>query len=925
MSNRPSHIWMLAFLATLALGTSVSAQSDSFAIRAKKILPVSSDQPAEIIDGVIIVREGTIVAIGQNGKLPIPADLNVLEFADGIVTPGFIAASSSFGGQHRGDEAVAAGYHAVDNFDRFANYAEILSHGVTTIHVAPGLHRLLTGQGAVVKLGGSPENRILRPFADLTVNLAAAALNPPLDVTYSFPASSDVAIPPPRRQRPLSRMGQLLGLDESIRDALAGEFPDHYSVHIPALAKAWQDGIPMRIHANHSADIAAAVRFLTEKKRSGYVVGGAEADRVASALRTSKVPLVYQPRTETRSIGSNIGSVSNVLPTTSIDFKLMESVKLAIAPAEVSDLRLAASRAHGAGLSQDRALAAITRIPAEILGVSDRIGSLDVGKQADLVVLTGDPLAVTSHVQRVFIRGRAVFAPPERGPLVVKAAMVWAGPGKWISNGQVLAENGKIVAVGKRVPHPPFARVIDVRPDGFVTPGFIDAHSHLGLEGDRTAVASDLRLSKLVGAANRADSRVARAGITTVVAAPYAASGSRGAACAAIKTAGTKRDQRVIRDPAAVLFDLRSADPESIAGTLEKTLAAGQKYLDTWTKYEKELKEFLEKKAKGEQTTDKKEAETETAEQVGPDPVTGTWSATVTGAPTPDPVHLTIVIQLIDSSIEGRITSSSVGITGRITGHLDGKHLSAEIELDQDIIGLDPPLLLEADLVEEDHMKGSITAMGLTAAMDARRIDKSAVELKVVRQRRRGKDGRPIAPKVDESLEPLKSLLEKKIPAAVRVSTSAQIAEVVAAMSEKRELPLVLLGAEGAFAHSKKLADKKVPVVVPPRIISKRQYRDYHLSYDLSRDGVSIAFQSDAEDGARDLPGVVLYAVERGLSSETALEALTIGAARAYKIDDRVGTLEPGKDADLLIFNAHPFDEAGRLLRTVVNGKVVRP
>jgi imidazolonepropionase-like amidohydrolase len=70
---------------------------------------------------------------------------------------------------------------------------------------------------------------------------------------------------------------------------------------------------------------------------------------------------------------------------------------------------------------------------------------------------------------------------------------------------------------------------------------------------------------------------------------------------------------------------------------------------------------------------------------------------------------------------------------------------------------------------------------------------------------------------------------------------------------------------------------------------------------------------------------VILYAVERGLDADRALTALTLGAAKALKIDDRVGSIEPGKDGDLVIFNGHPFQEAGRVLRVVVDGKEVGP
>jgi len=916
---------IIAILAVVAATSDATAQPDSFALRAGRILPASPDLPQAIDDGVIIVRDGKIVAIGSEEDVDIPPDVAVIDFSDGIVTPGFVAATSDRGDRHRGDESMAAGYQAIDGFDPFGNYATLLAAGVTTVHINPGTHRLLTGQGAVVKLGGPPQDRILRAQADLTVNLDPAVYKPPLDVTYSFPASADVEIPLPRRQRPTSRVGQLLALDEAIRDALAGKHVEPYNIHPPALAQAWKDKLPLRIRADRAADVLGAIKFLGERNRPGYVVGGAEANRVANAIRTAKVPLVYQPRNQFRSLGGDIGTDPNAMSATEPDFEALEGVTLALSSAITGDLRLAAANAAVAGLNPEDALGAITRVPAEILGVDDRIGSLAVGKDADLVVLTGDPLATSSHVQRVYIRGHSVFEPPAQGALIVKADMVWAGPGKWISDGQVLAEEGKIVAVGRTVPHPPFARVIDVRPGGFVTPGFIDAHSHLGLEGDRTSGTSDLRLSKLVGAADVTDARVAAAGITSVLLSPYAISNTKGATCAAVKTSGTHRSQRVIRDPAAVLFDVSKSDPLSVAETLGKALTLGQKYLDTWTKYEKDLKEFLEKKAKGEKPAAGEDKKEETKETAGPDPVTGTWEATITGVPVPDPVSATIVVQLKDSTVEGRVTRSSLGLTGRISGHFDGKHLSAEIIPDVDIPGLEPPINLEVDLVEEDRFKGTISAMGITAQVEGSRVDKTSVEFSVTSRRRRGKDGRPLPPKVDQSMEPLKALLEKKIPAVVKASTPAQIREVLAVLIDKHKLPVTLIGAEGASSHAAALAEKKVTVVVPPTVLRKRQYRDYHQADDLSRHKVPIAFQSNLEDGARHIPAVVLFAVERGLDAEAALEALTVGAAKAYKIDDRVGTIEPGKDADMVIFSGHPFQEAGRVLRIVVDGKEVRP
>jgi len=955
-----------ALLAVVVASSAVEAGTDSFALRARRILPVSPDLPWVIENGVIVVRDGRIAAVGKD--LEIPPDLPTIEFPDGTVVPGLVAAASDLVGQRRGgesvlsisgrvifrsgggaaeqgDESIAAGYRAADAFDRYADYARTLAAGVTTVHLSPGSHRLLSGQGAVAKLGGPPAARILRERADLSVNLGPDVYNPPPDVTFSFPASADVPIPLPRPQRPASRMGQFLALEEAIRDAMAGTRGERLSIHGPALAQAWKDKLPLRVRGDRAGDLLGTIKFLRTQQRAGYIVGGAEADRLADDLRTAGVPLVYQSRDQFRAPGSDIGrdpeGTRAALGAPACDFEALTGVKLALAPPvgqPVADLRLAAIRASGAGLGPRRTLEAVTRIPAEILGVADRVGSLAPGKDADLLVLTGDPLEVSSHVERVYVQGRCVFEPPttpaqrrpllqsgDRRPLVVKAGTVWAAPGKEIQDGQVLIEDGKIVAVGRSVPHPPFARVIDVRPNGFVTPGLIDSYGHLGLGGDRTAVGREVRLSKLVGAADVTDRRVAAAGVTTVLTAPYALLGMSSSA-AAIKTAGSRRPQRVVRDPAAVLFDLSGADPSTVQETLGKTLEAGKKYLDTWNKYEKDLKEFLEARKKG--TTGKpgtgEESREVTEKSSEPDPVSGTWEVRAWGGPLPGEVTVTIAVQLSGTAVEGRITQSNMGITGRLSGTFDGKHLSATIEAS--IPGEQVTAQLEADLAGEDRFKGTISVMGFLAQVEGRRVDKTPVELKVTSTRRlRGKGGQPLPPKVDESLEPLKDLLEKKIPAVVAVSTPAQIREVLALLVDKHELPVTLLNAEGASVHAARLAEKKVAVIVPPAVLRPRRNIDYLQADELARRSVPIAFQSDAEDGARDLPAVVLYAVERGLSAEGALEALTIGAARALKIDQRVGSLEPGKDADLVIFSGRPFEGGSRVLRVVVDGEEVRP
>jgi imidazolonepropionase-like amidohydrolase len=189
--------------------------------------------------------------------------------------------------------------------------------------------------------------------------------------------------------------------------------------------------------------------------------------------------------------------------------------------------------------------------------------------------------------------------------------------------------------------------------------------------------------------------------------------------------------------------------------------------------------------------------------------------------------------------------------------------------------------------------------------------------------RRRG--GRPRPPRTDEGLEPIRALLEGKIPAVVDVSTPAHVREVLKLFLEDNKIPVVLLNAEGSYPYADRLSKEKVGVILPLDFIRDRPEWDFHQGDHLARQGVPIAFQSAAEDGARDLPFHVLHAVERGLSADAALAALTIDAAKMYKIDDRVGAIEPDKDADLVIFSGHPFLGGGRAERVFVRGEEVKP
>jgi imidazolonepropionase-like amidohydrolase len=570
------------------------------------------------------------------------------------------------------------------------------------------------------------------------------------------------------------------------------------------------------------------------------------------------------------------------------------------------------------GLSRERALAAITRIPAEILGVQERIGSLAPGRDADFLVLTGHPLDAHADVLRTYVDGRLVFEAPQSQALVVKAGTIWVGNGSIVSDGAVLIEDGKIRAVGQRVPQPPFAHVIDAGHDGFVTPGFIDAHGHLGLDHDTGSLSPEQPIHTTIGVAGREFLRVARNGVTTVMLAGYntAANGSR---ITAVKTYGAHRGDMLVREVAGVKFSVAGKDPLEAAEGLRRVLEAGKKYEEAWQKYAAELRKWEEDKMRGVVQKPKDETETK-VESDKPDPITGTWEFTLSGGPLPESVTGTAKLRLTGSNIEGRLTAPGADEEVIVTGTLDGN--SVTLEVDQDT-PLGKPTI-KATLDRDDHMAGKLTLGDFALDFEATRIDKAAVEFKVVRSRKK-RGGRPLPPKVEPALEPLRPLLAGKIPAVVDVQTAPQINAVLKLFVDEYKLPVVLLDAEEAADVGKQLEERKdkLGMIVPPAIRRVREEKPYVQAADMARLGVPVALQSAAEDSARNLPLLGLFAVQQGLGGDAALRALTIDAAKMYKIDDRIGSLEVGKDGDLLIHSGHPFDADTRLERVIVGGREV--
>jgi imidazolonepropionase-like amidohydrolase len=368
------------------------------------------------------LQGGRITAIGTD--VTVPQGAQVLELAGKTVMPGLIdgftnlgaADYSSFGADD--DEAtdpVTPHLRITDGFNpenRFIPLAR--STGVTSVLCGPAEGNLVPGQSALVRLAGETlEEMVVRAPAGVHVTLGEAA-----KLRYAE-----------KNRMPATRMGSAALLRQTLVDAEgyreklvlherkladfhdgkgeegAGEpEPPARNLKLEALLPVLSGETPLIVSADRFDDIHTALRIAEEFDLRIVLNHGAETHRVTRELRSREIPVLWGPA------GDRYRELESREGTPETPSLLAEAgVLFAFQTGSVENLAGLLDQARLAiahGLSRETALAALTLHPAWILGVSDRLGALEVGKEADLVVFDGDPLEEISRVEMVFIRGR---------------------------------------------------------------------------------------------------------------------------------------------------------------------------------------------------------------------------------------------------------------------------------------------------------------------------------------------------------------------------------------------------------------------------------------------------------------------------------------------------------------------------------------
>jgi len=961
---------LLAALAALLVGAPSAAQANArtVAVRAGKIVTVEGKT---LENGTILLRGGKIVALGDDLEIPFAA--TVVDYGpDAVVVPGLVAAMSNYAIGSASKRTADPDLRAVDAFDPYRRRYDALSAGVTSAYIVPSDARLVAGQAGLVKLAGDNlEQRIVNSAAAIHGAVDSSARSTPGYWEPPVPVTVDVGIGSQKPQLPKTTMGAIVALDELLSAGKQADASTEYGKRAPLdFVRLLERGVPLRLGAVDYNEIRAVLDFAGRSEVRVVLDKAYDAGLLADEIAESGVGVVfrvpYTPNFRSRDQGK--GEDARWYDFDAPARLDAAGASFAITGTNPRDLLFVAGLAMRGGLAGDAALRAITLTPAQILGGAARIGSLAVGKDADLCVLNGPPMSGHASVLATWIDGEKVWwhgmveverearseDPATRAerrdrqrsmPTVIEVAELHVGDGEVMAPGQLLLRDGKIAEVGPRVSHPPGVRVVRGKA---AIPGMIDAFGHLGLEGSRKVPQTDYSLSTIVDPADDVDRRVAAHGITTVVLTPRGSSSS-GAPIMAYKPAGEDLEHQVIGDPVALRLRWRESSPITSGSNVAKLLGKAHEYRMKWGEYEAAMAKWVPPAAAPEKDEDeddegddedepeeeeedddkkkKKKRKRGEKEELEPDPLTGEW-----------------VGEIDSERFRLRLLFKAHGESGPVEGTLRCDLLSKTLielegdwDLEERVLALSGRGSMGAVTLslgtDDGKLEGEASLGETTHELELERTSREYPEARrperrpEKRERAKAPKGMPKQPKRDPKLEPIVRAMEGKATIVVEVSRDDEILACVR-LFDRYGIRPVLYGAEDAHYVAREIAPKIKGILLSPSVLVAEPElgSDYRRPYaELQQAGIQVAFLSEAEEGAIDLPLRAAYAVANGMSPSGALRALTADAARMMSIGERVGRLVVGLDADVVLLDGPPMAPGTSVVRTWVNGEEVKP
>jgi imidazolonepropionase-like amidohydrolase len=392
-----------------------TAGPEPLAIVGGRVLPIAG---APFEDGVVLLRDGRIEAAGRDVR--VPEGVERVDAAGKVVLPGLVDAHVHVGVHGEGDgwagqdtneltDPVTPHVRVLDAINPAdLGFADAVAGGVLTLNVNPGSGNPIGGQTAAVRSAGrTVDEMVLRAPSGMK---SALGENPKR--VYGE-----------RKQLPSTR----LGTAAVIRDALVragnylakrdhgGDEPFERDLRWEALGLVLEGRIPWRQHCHRADDIATALRLADEFGYRLVVDHGTEAVPLADQLAERGVPVLIGPLLTSRSkVELRNRSLSNPGRLAAAGVELGIITDHPVVPVHL--LHVQAALAVREGLDPAAALRAVTLVPARVLGLEDRLGSLEPGKHATVCVWSGDPLDARSRVEAAWIEGRQVYGADPGNP-----------------------------------------------------------------------------------------------------------------------------------------------------------------------------------------------------------------------------------------------------------------------------------------------------------------------------------------------------------------------------------------------------------------------------------------------------------------------------------------------------------------------------
>jgi imidazolonepropionase-like amidohydrolase len=385
------------------------------AVMGGRVVPVAG----EAVDGgTVLIQDGKIAAVGAG--LAVPEGAKVIDAAGSWVLPGFIEAHGHLGvheeaegwaGQDTNEmtEPVTAHVRAIDAINPAdLAFRDAVAGGVLAVNVNPGSGNPVGGQTAALKCWGrTVDEMLLRAPSGMK---SALGENPKR-------VYGDL------QKMPSTRLGTAAVIRGALVDAanylqrLAAEEakpeaerrPVDRDLKLEALGRVLRREIPWRQHCHRADDIATALRIAAEFGYDLVIDHGTEAHLVADILAERGIPVIIGPLLTSRSkVELRNRSLANPGKLDRAGVTIAITTDHPVVPIQFLVHQAALSVKEG--LDPETALRALTINPARIAGIDDRLGSIEPGKDADLVIWSGDPLDVLSRVQRALVGGAEVYS-----------------------------------------------------------------------------------------------------------------------------------------------------------------------------------------------------------------------------------------------------------------------------------------------------------------------------------------------------------------------------------------------------------------------------------------------------------------------------------------------------------------------------------